>query len=232
MSIFRAVIAIILITFPVSVAAQTLTLAEKTETTSPSVSNSLRGKHGIELSIGLLSEISASSEVSAGNVTTKSEANGLMGSIAYNYWLENDLAINVLVGLLDVDATSTVDGSDTFVEFSSVSPMLFGVQFQPFGQAVSDVLRPYFSASVGPYFGHSSNVRTGVNTETESYTETALGSRFGAGADLSLSRLFTLGVGLGYHLVNDFNKRIGAKKNYSSPDFSLSLGIVFGRGKQ
>jgi hypothetical protein len=231
MSLFKVVIAIILITFPLSVAAQTLTLTEKSQTTDKLVSNPLRGKHGIELSIGLLSEISASSEVSAGNVTTKSEANGLMGSIAYNYWLENDVAINFLVGLLDVDATTTVDGSETSVEFSSVSPMLFGVKFQPFGQAVSDVLRPYVSVSVGPYFGFSSDVRTGVNAETESYTETALGSRLGAGADLALSKVFTLGVGLGYHLVDDFNKRIGAKKNFSSPDFSLSLGIVFGRGK-
>ncbi len=74
-------------------------------------------------------------------------------------------------------------------------------------------------------------VRTGASTATESYSETALGSRIGVGADLALSKLFTLGVGVGYYLVTDFERRVGSEKNYSSPDFSLSFGVVFGRGK-
>jgi hypothetical protein len=62
----------------------------------------------------------------------------------------------------------------------------------------------------------------------ESYSETAIGSRLGIGLDLILAKRFTLGAGLGYHFVSDFEKRIGSEENHSSPEFSLSFGIVFG----
>ncbi len=215
-----------------SVSAESLRMNEASDLKGQAVSNSLRGRHAIELGIGLLSEVSASHQVSAGSVTTKSESNGLIGSCAYTYWLENNVGISFRVGVLDVDATTAVDGSETFVEASTVVPMLFGVKYQPFGCAIGEVMRPYVSAFIGPYIGTAAGVRTGVTATTESYTETALGSYLGAGADLSLSKLFTIGIGVGYHLVDDFNRRIGSEKNYSSPDFSLSLGIVFGRGKR
>lgn len=227
----KAVVVIFLATFSIPVMAQTLPTPEKAGSTGQVVSNSLRGKHCIELDIGLLSEMSATSEVSAGGVTTRSEGNGLIGSIAYTYWLERNLGINFSVGALDADATTSVSGSGVFVESAAVVPVLFGLKYQPFRLTVNDVLRPYLSASVGPYFGFASNVRTGVTTATESFSETALGSHLGAGLDWSLSKLFTLGLEAGYRLVADFGNRIGSEKNYSSPEFSLSFGIVFGRGK-
>jgi hypothetical protein len=98
--------------------------------------------------------------------------------------------------------------------------------------AIGDALRPYVYASLGPYFGFASDVRTGVTAGTESYSGTALGSRVAAGMELSLSRRFTLGLAVGYRLVSDFERRIGAEENYSSPEFSLSLGVVIGRGQE
>jgi hypothetical protein len=228
----RAFLTVCLLLLSVSIVAPTLMFAEVTEAVNQLPPNSLAGKHTIELGIGLLSEIRASTEVSTGNTITESDANGLIGSIAYTRWLEDDVGIHITSGVLDVDAATAVNGSETFVEASTVVPLLFGVKYQPFGRAIGDAMRPYISASAGPYFGFSSNVRTGESAETESYSETALGARIGAGVDLSLSRLFTLGLGAGYHFVDDFNRRIGTEKNYSSPDFSLSFGIVFGRGKQ
>lgn len=65
----------------------------------------------------------------------------------------------------------------------------------------------------------------------EARSETALGSRLAVGVDLSLFRWFKLGFAGGYHFVTDFENRIGSEKNYSGPEFSLSLGIVFGKGK-
>ena len=72
----------------------------------------------------------------------------------------------------------------------------------------------------------------GATTAVESVSETALGSRLAIGLDISLSRLFRVGFGAGYRLVTDFENRIGSEKNHSSPEFSLSFGIVFGKGKK
>jgi hypothetical protein len=232
MSLFKAVVVISLISFPISVMGQTLSTAQENEFADRSASKSLRGKHGIELTLGLLSGISSTTEVSPGGVTTKSEANGLIGSVGYTYWVEDDWAINVSAGVLDADATVSAGGPGTFVESAVVVPVLFGVKYMPSRLIESDVVRPYASASVGPHFGFASNVWTGTTTSVESRSETALGLRLVLGADLSLSRLFRLGIGGGYRFVTDFENRIGSEKNHSSPELSITFGIIFGKGRK
>ena len=231
MSLFKTVIVILLMIFPISVMGQTLPTPQETESADRPVSNSLRGKHCIEVTAGLLSEISATHEVSAGGVTTKSEADGFIGSIGYTYWLEDDWAINVSVGISDADATVSTGSSGTSVIAAEVMPILFGVKYQPSELIADDFVKPYVSVSVGPYLGFSSEVRTGVTTVVEARSEAALGSRLAVGIDLSLTKWFKLGFAGGYHFVTDFENRIGSEKNYSSPEFSLSFGIVFGKGK-
>jgi len=231
MSGFKAAKVICLILFPISVMAQTSVDAVITETTDQFASNSLRGKHSIQVSAGLLTAMNVSTEVSEGDVTVDCKENGLIGSVAYTYWLENNLGVNLSVGVISAGVSTSVNDTDVIVETATVIPMLFGVKFQPFRFTDSNSLRPYLSVSAGPYLGFASNVRTGSTTATECISEAALGSRVGAGVDLSLGRLFTLGVGTGYCFVTDFENRIGTNKNYSSPDFSLSFGIVLGKGK-
>ena len=232
MSMFKFVTVILLMIFPLSVAAQTLPVAEEKESTRQSVSNSLRGKHSIALGIGLLGKMTVTNEVSAGGVTNSVEERELLGSIAYTYWLENDLGFNFSLGVLGIDFNNSVKGSEVSTETATVVPLLFGVKYQPFRLTTSDVLRPYVLASVGPLFGSATINRVGVNIESESYSETALGSRLGVGMDLLLGKWFTLGVGAGYYLVTDFERPIGSEKNYSSPEFSLSFGMIFGKGKK
>jgi hypothetical protein len=178
--------------------------------------------------VGFLSEVSASTEVSAGGVTTKSDAGGVAGFLAYTYFLDRDFGISVSAGVLDADAKTSATGFETLVESASVTPLLFGVKYQPSQLTVGEVLRPYASASIGPYIGSASNVRTGATTATESISEAALGSRLGMGIDLFFGKLFTLGAGVGYHLVSDFDHRIGSEKNHSGPEFALSFGVAFG----
>ncbi len=232
MSMLKAVTVILLMIFPLSVMAQTLSVAEKTEYANQSISNSLGGKHSIALSAGILGGVTVENEVSASGEITSVVGNEFLGSIAYTYWLENDLAVNFSLGLLSLDVANSVQGSEVSTETATVVPLLFGVKYQPFRVTESDILRPYVAASVGPFFGTESMSRVGVNVETEVYSETALGSHLGGGMDLSLGKWFTLGVGAGYYLVSDFERPIGSEKNYSSPEFSMSLGIVFGKGKE
>lgn len=216
MSIFKLISTLLLLAIPISLVGQT---SERT----------LRGRHAVELTVGLLSEMSNTNEISSGGVTTKSSANGFIGSLDYSYWFENNLAFHVSAGVTDADAATSVNGANTIVESAAVIPLLFGIKYQPFKMSASNTVRPYLSASVGPHFGFASNVRTGAVTGTETISETALGSRFALGLDMSPGKLVVVGFGAGYRLVTDFDERIGSEKNYSSPEFSLSFGIVFAR---
>jgi hypothetical protein len=229
MSILKIVKVILLIILPLSLMAQTLPAAEKKEYANRSISNSLRGKHSISLSAGILGGVTVENEVSPGGEINSVVGEEFLGSIAYTYWLENHVAVNFSLGLLSLDVTNSVQGLEESTETVTVVPLLFGVKYQPFRLTPRDVLRPYLTASVGPFFGTQTMDRVGVNVETEVYSETALGSRVGLGLDLLLSRWFTVGVAGGYYFVSDFERPIGSEKNYSGPEFSLSFGISFGR---
>lgn len=222
MSIFKTMAAILAMGLPITAVAQT---------TGQAASHALSGRHQIEVSVGLLSGLVSSTEVSVGDVTMTSEANGIIGSIAYAFWLTDEWAINLSVGVASADASMSASGTGSSLESATVIPLLFGVKYEPLELAIGDALRPYAYASAGPYFGFASNVRAGASTGTESYSETALGSRVGLGTDLALSRRFMLGLAVGYRLVSDFERRIGSEENHSSPEFSLSLGIAVGRGQ-
>ncbi len=223
MSMFKALVPILAVALPCSALAQMA---------GPADPPSLRGKHGIELGLGFLTGISSDNQVSVGGMEWTSEFSGVFGSIAYSYWIADEWAVNLSLGVASSEASTSVSGTGTSMESATVIPLLFGVKYKPIELAVGDAVRPYVYASIGPYFGFASDVRTGASAGLESYSETALGSRAGLGMDLSLGRRFTLGFAAGYRLVSDFGRRIGSEKNHSSPEFALSFGVLLGRGQQ
>lgn len=214
-----------LLFLPVHVAAQTSADPNRS-------SYSLKGRHSLDLSFGLLSSMSNSTEVTFGGVNASSSGNGFLGSINYAYWLEDEVALSIHIGVQNADAETSVSGLNVSTESVVVIPLLFGVKYQVLRLVDSNSLRPYLSVSLGPYIGTASNVHTGMNVATETVTETAVGARLALDNDWLLSKRFKMGVGIGYRLVSDFSRRIGSKKNYSSPEFSLCVGFIIGKGKQ
>lgn len=188
----------------------------------------LRGKHRIEIGLGLLTELSTTAEVFASDVTTSSDSDGLVGSLSYTHYAYDDVALGVCVGVLDAQATTTVQGGRSHVVSAAVVPVLFGVKVQPSSLALGTVVRPYASVALGPYVGSVSDVRSGPDTLVEAFTETALGARFGLGVDFFVGRYFTWGVGGGYHVVSEFDRPIGSTMDYSGPELSLTVGIALG----
>jgi len=223
MNTFKALTAIVALGLPTSGLAQTLAQPDP---------YSRRGLHEIHVSIGLLSALNAGSDVSIGGAAVTSEVSGIIGSLAYSYWLADEWAVTLSVGIANADASTSASGSGVALESAAVIPMLLGVKYRPLGLAVADALRPYLCVSLGPYFGLASDVRVGASTGTESYTEAAIGARAALGMDLSLSRRFALGLSVGYHLVSDFARRIGSDRNHSSPELSLSASFLIGKGKE
>ncbi len=209
----------------------TAVLGQKADHQNEIANYSLKGRHSLDLSFGLLSDLNSSAEVRGGGIQTSSSGNGFLGSVIYAYWLEDELAVSIHVGVQNADSKTSISGLNVVTESAVIIPVLFGVKYQGFRITEHNNFRPYASVSVGPYFGFASNVRTGYGVTTESISEAALGSRFAADFDLLLSRRFKLGIGVGYRFVSDFSRRIGTERNYSSPEFSVCLGFILGRGK-
>jgi len=188
----------------------------------------LSHRHGIELGIGLLAGVNAGMSTERGGASVDSDVNGFMGSLTYLYRLDDRIVFTAGAGALSVDAEVSASGGNSAVESAAVSMVLFGVRYQFPGPGDLGSVRPYVSLGVGPYFGTASAIRAGVSTYVGARTETAPGARVGLGLTAGLNSWLTAGLGAGYHLVADFDERIGAKTNYSSPDFLLSFGFRFG----
>jgi hypothetical protein len=208
------------------VASQQLSIAEEKELISQFASNSWQGKHNIQLSIGLLSNYGVESETSISGTTNNVGSSGFLASIAYSYWAQEGLAFSVSVGVIGSEVNNSISGSRVSVQTSSVVPVLFGIKYQPFAMNLSESMKPYFFASIGPCFGSATYSRTGTSLKNESFSETVLASHFGLGTDFVLGRVFVVGFSAGYYLATDFDRPIGSQKNYSSPEFAFSIGIL------
>jgi hypothetical protein len=207
--------------------SSTVALAQDAYRTSDS-HPALSHRHGLELGVGLLAGVSAGTSAESGGASVDSDVSGLMGSLTYLYRLDDRILLTVGAGALSVDATVSASSGNASVESSTVSMVLFGVRYQFPGLDERGNLRPYASLGVGPYVGTASAVRAGPSTYVGARTETVPGARVGLGLAAGLNTWLMAGIGAGYHLVADFDERVGAETNYSNPDLLLTFGVRFG----
>jgi len=190
-------------------------------------SDKLRSENNIEIRIGLMTKFTSENNFSFRGVAVKSGNKGLLGAVSYTRWLNNDLALTVFSGLLNVSADVLISTGSVKTQSATIIPFLFGVKYEPFGVNNSNKVTTYIAVLAGPVFGDATNVIINSSVTTQTISETAFGSFLGAGIDVSLSKLFMLGIRGGYYFVTDFKERVGFEKNYSSPEISASFGIVF-----
>jgi len=190
-------------------------------------SNQLRANNNIEVRIGLMTKFTTENNISLRGVAVRSSNKGLLGAVSYTRWLKDDLALTIFCGVLNVNADVLVAVGSVRTQSATIIPFLFGVKYEPFELNSSDKVRTYITMLIGPVFGDATNVIINNSVTTQSISETAFGSFLGVGVDISISRLFMLGMRGGYYFVTDFKERVGFEKNYSSPEISASLGILF-----
>lgn len=215
--------------------AQTLSFSPQP---NPGSKNSLKGRHCIELKIGIYDDTEitnfTTTEIIGSNIVTNASI-GVLGAIAYQYWFANYLAFRIEAGALvtSVDRTVRTNIGPTFInevstEVATVTPVLTGINFYPLQISDNNIVLPYISAYAGPYVGiYSRSEVDFLEITRETVVETVIGARLGAGIDFLVSSLFKLGLSAGYHFVGDFNRPIGSENNYSGPEYSLVFGFVF-----
>jgi hypothetical protein len=186
-----------------------------------------RRNNNIEIRFGLMSKFLSGSDINIGGVSSKYESKGLLGAISYSRWVQNDLALTVYGGILNANAQTRINLGTVNTESAAVILLLFGIKYEPIDMNPSNKIRPYITVLAGPLFGYASNVLINNNVGVQSLSESAFVGFFGAGIDFTLSKLFIVGIRGGYYLTTDFKNRIGFEKNYSSPEFSASFGILF-----
>ncbi len=188
----------------------------------------LYGRHSLSIQVGLLNHATAETSVGVGR--TDSRVDGFAGTLTYTYQAAPEWAAVVSIGLLEAEIRTGVDAGSVTTEAASVVPVLFGARYAPL-LSMRPTVRPYVSAAAGPYLGSATVSRVDAGVREEVVSETAFGFHAMAGIDWYMGRHFLIGVGAGYHFVSDFDERIGSDKNYSGPDFWISLGFAFGTAR-
>jgi hypothetical protein len=189
----------------------------------------LRGRHRIDLNIGWWSTRPEKLDLGSGMVNTIVGSWDILGGLGYSRWLREDLALAINVSALGGEATVTTGAEVTVESLALVSLMVSARKYLPASTLRSGV-RPYLTGGVGTFIGNVSKTETGPTVNVTSETMGAFGGQFGGGIDLPMGKYFIIGAKAAYNLVSDFREPLGGRKNYSGSEFSVSLGLMLGKG--
>ncbi len=173
----------------------------------------------------------------------------LMGSLAYTYQLNENLALMVRWAGLIAEVKNNVGALGTSQSVVIVTPLLFGVRY--YWPLAPSPFRPYVVASAGPYFlqdilqdaqGSWQYERDEEDEEDEEDDReyrgqlvqevrghATIGTYVGGGVDFAIGRYLMLGASAGYHLIANFAEPIRDRKNFSGPELSISLSLLWGK---
>ena len=189
-----------------------------------SYADSPKNRHSIDVQFSFLKNSKSSVEVGIGGVEINAGNEGMGGKVTYNYFIDDEFAINVSAGVISSNATVSTSYTNTNVNTSIVMPIMFGLKYYFTKYSDKKSVRPYLSGAGGFLVG--SETETGT-TKVSVSTETAANVYFGAGADFILGKLVKLNADIGYNLSSDFSEPIGARQNYGGPEFSVGVGFMF-----
>jgi len=193
----------------------------------------MEGRHRIELRFGYGHPGGATVQTSVGGVVTSSVGTeNFSGGGGYSYWFRPDWAVSLTASALDATVESRV-GHGVGSEVSSVASVLLGVRKDFLSSAEEPRVRPYITASLGPYIGSSTLERVGSHgVRSEVRTVAAFGGQVGGGFDVQISRLIMLGGRVGFNFQTDFSSPIGGRDNYNGVEAGISLSFLLGKGTQ
>jgi len=190
---------------------------------------SLAGRHSLSASLGLVMEKNGTPDATPEAFSANSGVNNFAGLMRYHYWYRRDWAVNVAVGLLSSDGNASYAGRQVTAQNGSVFAVLMGLRYQPESWAIAPKMRPYLSVEAGPIVGYGTNSDAKLFTSSSrTFYESAVGTHLGGGMDWFFGQSLYAGFNGGYYLMTDFKKSIAGRKNYSSPDFGVTFGFLFG----
>ena len=171
-------------------------------------------------------------------IQTTAPKGSTIGALSYAYWMKENLAVNFTLALIAFEARSQVGfagaSSPRFIGLSRhtvrVFPMLFGIRYYLPLPGAGNILRPHLAASAGPYFAVEGTHEIEGQVVQNSRTMTALGSYFCGGLDIQLNRHLMIGANAGYNFLMGYSRSLSGRDNYSGPEVSAGMSLLFGKG--
>ena len=166
-------------------------------------------------------------------ITSGVDDGDLFGGFEYTRWLREDLSVTFGPQFVDGVVGSSVGPAGVFSGTASVTALPVTVRWNPWRAHAYEPIKPFVAVGLGAIFGDSvgSFVGNGI-VQNGVQSEVTMGGHVGGGVDFHIARCFSIGVNGGYNWMADFSKPVGGRDNYSGPELGMSLGWLFGRGRQ
>lgn len=196
---------------------------------------SLEKRSRVELRLGFWSQGGkqrTTTQVGVHGVETTTNGGSGMIAMSYGRWLQENLSVHFTFAASAGEVSTRVGSSGVSTRNVGVYSLLLGVRYYLPASSFDTSLRPYLTASVGPYVADEAKTEVDSQIVVESQTLTSFGSNLGGGMDFVIGRNFLCGVNVGYNLMTDFSEIVGGKDNYSGPEFSVGISYIFGKGVQ
>lgn len=195
---------------------------------------SVDGRNGLSFRWGMWKTKSAA--ISSGVGTMDS-----FGGLEYRRYLREDVSIAVAIqGLAGVSGSFIGSEGEVFSGSASLVAVPITIRWNPWTAGrEQQPIKPFFALGAGTISGSSAGsfVRRGTALSpatvlSGAHTSTAAVVHFGTGVDFHVSRAFAIGLTAGYNLMPvAFSQPVGLRSNYSGPEFGLTFGWVFGKGR-
>jgi len=158
-------------------------------------------------------------------VSTTVEAQNLLLGFGYSRWIREDLAVGI-----DFLALQANVGSSLVTQVQEMFSLRLGVRKYLPRSALRTPFRPFASLAVGALLASTDKSEiVGAQVAYTAQQLGAFGAEIGLGVDFILAHRLMLGSKLSYNLVTDFPEPFAGRKNYSSMEFGVSIGWLFGK---
>lgn len=189
----------------------------------------LENRHMLELQLGAWNHNQDQGVTTEfGDGGAQFDVNGLTSGLSYGYFVSEAVSINFSVGMRSASVDALWKGSQSHLESASVVHLSCGIKYFLPHSTSGSIFRPYLMGEIGPVIGSQTSMAGWINSEWRTETQTALGARFGGGANFLLGPHLMSGVSLGYYLMSNFDVPVGGYRNYNGSVLSFSLGYLFG----
>jgi hypothetical protein len=190
----------------------------------------LRGRHRFDLHVGWWGNKPESSMDGSGVINTNVGSWDIMGGLGYSRWIREDVSLGINFMGLAGDATTSVGAGVSTQSFTLSSILINAKKYLP-ESTLRTGFRPFLTAGAGVFIGNISETSVGPTINVNvGETMGAFGAQFGGGVDFPMGRYFIMGTKVAYNLVSDFREPLGDEENFSGFEFTMSLGLMLGRG--
>lgn len=168
-------------------------------------------------------------EINGTVVETDALSDNLTFGLLYTHWMRDTWAIGGEFSAIRSSTNVAITSYSVIERTTTIASMLLSLRYYLPELSYRSPIRPFFLAGAGPVFATETLSEVYGYVYAESETHTAFCGQLGGGIDVIAADQVMVGFKAAYDFMSEYSDPVGGRRDYSGPEFSLSIGYLFGR---